>query len=58
MYEIFQVDQEEWCAMWGSYAKGDGNASHEWQEKYRDFFFSIMDTSGWDNTNLDTEKQT
>lgn len=32
--------------MWDSYAKG-GNGYQEWQEKYRDFFFSIMDTSGW-----------
>lgn len=31
--------------MWETYAKG-GNDSQEWQDKYRDFYFSIMDTSG------------
>ena len=39
-----QVDQEEWCAMWENYAKK--GESQEWQEKYREYFFSIMDTSG------------
>ena len=31
--------------MWENYAKG-GEGSQDWQDKYRDFFFSIMDTSG------------
>ncbi len=39
-----QVDQEEWCAMWDSLARGQG--PQEWQEKYRDVIFSLIDTSG------------
>jgi hypothetical protein len=41
-----KVDQKEWCAMWEAYAKGETDYQ-EWQDKYRDFYFSIMDTSGW-----------
>ncbi|KAK4008663.1 calexcitin-2 [Daphnia magna] len=46
------VDQNEWCTMWETYAKG-GNDSQEWQDKYRDFYFSIMDTSGEGTIELD-----
>lgn len=43
---VSKVDQKEWCAMWEAYAKGETDYQ-EWQDKYRDFYFSIMDTSGW-----------
>lgn len=39
-----QVDQEEWCTMWDGLAKGQ--SQQEWQEKYRDVVFSLIDTSG------------
>ena len=45
LLKYVKVDQIEWCAMWEAYAKGE-NDYQEWQDKYRDFYFSIMDTSG------------
>lgn len=51
LLKYVKVDQIEWCAMWEAYAKGE-NDYQEWQDKYRDFYFSIMDTSGWSENHL------
>jgi hypothetical protein len=51
------VSKEEWHMMWQSLIDGK-DAAFDWQNKYKDFMFLLMDSSGGGLSSLFGESQT